>query len=152
MIYIEVIKTKWEPGKVVMRDCSRKDIARFEDYMAYQYVKLVKDRVKAQKYRDKWKPLSRKYLEEKKSKGWSLNTWEATGQLMRELKVKSHRVVGFDNRKIHKESGEKLLSIARKNEYGDFKVPARPLFRLVYWYMRKNIGYFYLKYQRGDYE
>ena len=149
MIYLEVIKVKWEPGKDILAGASKKDIKDFEDYIAQRYVDLVRERVKTQKYSSKWAPLSRRYLQKKKEMGWSLKTWEATGQLMRELKVKSRRVVGFDNRKVHKESGERLLSIARKNEYGSFKVPARPLFRLVYWYMGKNMRYFYDCYVRG---
>lgn len=149
MIYIEVIKVKWEPGKDILAGASKKDIKDFEEYIAQRYVDLVKERVETQKYSAKWAPLSRRYLQEKREKGWSLKTWEATGQLMRELKVKSKRVIGFDNRKVHKESGERLLSIARKNEYGSFKVPSRPLFRLVYWYMSKNIRYFYESYVRG---
>lgn len=150
MIYIEILNLKWEPGRVVMKGSPRKEVLAFESYIAKKYVELVRDRVETQKFKAKWAPLSPRYLGKKKEKGWSLKTWEATGQLMKELKVKSHNVVGFDNRKVHKVSGEKLLAIARKNEYGTSEVPARPLFRLVYWYMSKNIGYFYNRYRGGD--
>lgn len=143
MIYIEVIHVKWEPGKVIMKGCSKKDIKEFESYVAKRYVEMVRLRVQQQKFPYKWAPLSSWYLEEKKKNGWSLKTWEATGQLMKQLKVKSNNVVGFDNRKRHKVSGEKLIDIARKNEYGNLNTPARPLFRLVYWYMRKNIEIYY---------
>ena len=51
-----------------------------------------------------------------------------------------------DNRKRHKGSGERYIDIARKLEYGNFKVPARPLFRIVFYYMSKNVSYFYNKY------
>lgn len=149
MIYIEILKVKWEPGKVIMKGSPKKDIKRFESFVANQYVELVRKRVEQQKFSSKWAPLSPWYLQLKRDKGWSLKTWEATGQLMKDLKVKSKNVVGFDNRKRHKESGEKLLDIARKNEYGNFKTPARPLFRLVYWYMSKNINIYYKKFMEG---
>lgn len=149
MIYLEVIRTKWEPGKEILKDATPKEIKEFETFIANRYVELVKERVETQRYRSKWSPLSRAYLQKKREEGWSLKTWEATGQLMKELKVKSNNVVGFDNRKVHKESGERLLSIARKNEYGSFKVPARPLFRLVYSYMKKSIRFFYNEFERG---
>lgn len=149
MIYIEVIRVKWEPGKSLMDGASPKEIKEFESYIAHKYVQLVKERVDTQKFKSKWSPLSYLYLKEKKEKGLSLKTWEATGQLMKELRVKSKNVIGFDNRKVHKSSGERLISIARENEYGSSKVPARPLFRLVYWYMRKNIRFFYNDFVRG---
>ena len=142
MIYIEPLHLKWEPGKD--RGINSEE---FEQYMAKTYVKLVKERVKTQKYRPQWKSLSRGYLRWKAENNLSLKTWEATGELISNLKVKTHCVVGFDNRRRHKMSGERYLDIARKLEYGNTSIPARPLFRLVYWYMSKNIEFFYNKYK-----
>lgn len=144
MIYIEPIKVSWEPGLEIGVNSEQ-----FEAFMAQTYVNIVKRRVDEQKYKSKWKPLSPKYLKYKEERGWSLKTWYATGELMSNLKVKSKNVIGFDNRKRHKESGEKYLDICRKLEYGSVNVPARPLFRLVYWYMRKNVSYFYKRYRQG---
>ena len=141
MIYIEPIHVKWEPGK--HRGIEDKS---FESYMAQNYVELVKERVREEKYKSKWKPLSPAYKKWKEDNNLSPKTWEATGELMRNLKVKSHNTIGFDNRRRHKMSGEKYIDITRKLEYGNRSVPARPLFRLVYWYMSKNIEFFYVKY------
>lgn len=149
MIYIEPLHLKWEPGKILLKDHPKSEIKAFESFMAEEYVALVKKRVKEQKFAYKWSPLSESYLQIKKQNHWSLKTWEATGQLMKELKVKSNNVVGFDKRKRHKVSGQPLLEIARQNEYGSFKVPARPLFRLVYWYMSKHIAEYYKKFWEG---
>lgn len=141
MIYIEPIHVKWEPGKI--RGVNDK---LFETYMACTYVSLIKERVDNEKYKGRWRALNPEYKKWKIRNNLSPKTWEATGELISGLKVKSNNVVGFDNRKLHKMSGEKYITIARKLEYGDGKIPARPLFRLVYWYMSKNIDFFYDKY------
>lgn len=150
MIYIEPIRVKWEPGSLLLprvRDSlTKKELLDFEDYVAKEYVRIVRSRVATQKFASKWKPLSKRYLQWKREQGLSLKTWEATGQLMKELYYKSNRVIGFDNRKRHKLSGEELLVVARTVEYGDLTVPPRPLFRPVYIYMRKHIQDFYNKY------
>lgn len=146
MIYLEPIKVKWEPGKQFLKGSSRREISDFEDFCAQEYVEQVRRRVALQIGKAKWSPLSAAWLRRKEKMGWSLKFWIATGQLMNELKVKSRRVVGFDNRKVHKVSHTKLLVIARANEYGTFSIPARPLFRPVYWYMRKHIDRVYRDY------
>lgn len=142
MIYIEVIRKKWEPGK----NKDIKDIKTFERFIAEEYVKLVQKRVADQRYRNHWRPLSRRYLEQKKQLGLSLKTWEATGELISNLKVKSKNVVGFDKRKRHKVSGETYNDIARELEYGSTRVPPRPLFRTAQIYMSKNINMYIKKY------
>lgn len=141
MIFIEPIHVKWEPG--IEMGVSSID---FENWIAQVYVDLVKRRVEDQKFKSKWKDLNPHYKRWKEENNLSPKIWEATGELIKGLKVKSKNCVGFDNRKRHKMSGEKYIDIARKLEYGDGRVPARPLFRLVYWYMRKNIRYFYDRY------
>lgn len=149
MIFIEIIGVKWEPGKESISFASRAEKLRFEDWMAREFIRLVKLSVDLQRYRAKWSPLSLAYLNYKRDAGLSLKTWEATGELIGALKYKeSSRRIGFDNRVRHKDSNEKYLEIARKLEYGNLKIPPRPLFRPVYLYMRKNTEFFKDKYRR----
>lgn len=142
MIYIEPIHMKWNPGK----SYNIKYISMFERYIADTFVEIVQDRIDTQKFSSKWKPLSSSWLEFKKRNGLSEKTWEATGSLKNNLKVKKNNVIGFDNRKRYRESHKTYLQVARELEYGTDKIPPRPLFRLVYSYMRKNIRFFIEKY------
>lgn len=149
MIKLEVIGVNWEPGKRAGEFENRKEVLEFEDWMAEEFIRLVKVSVDEQRQRDKWAPLSAPYLAYKRKHGLSLKTWEATGELMENLIYKkSSRVVGFDNRKVHSGSRSKYLVIARSIEYGQLGVHPRPLFRPIYWYMSKNISYFLKKYER----
>lgn len=119
----------------------------FEIWMALEYVRLIKLSVDKQRYKSKWAPLSLAYLQYKRDNNLSLKTWEATGELIKNLKFKRTTMsIGFDEGRVHSDSEESLLKIARTLEYGDLQVPARPLFRQVYWYMSKNIRFFYKKF------
>lgn len=147
MIKIEVLNLAWEPGKEINKQLPLEEQLKFEDWIALEFVKMVQKSVNEQRYRAKWVPLSLAYLAYKRERGWSLKTWEATGELISNLQFKkADRSIGFDAGKRHAGSEETYLSIARRLEYGDLKVPPRPLFRQVYWYMRKNVRYFYNKY------
>lgn len=144
-MYIKIINQKWTPGETFIKD--KRVLKDFDDYMAREYIKTVVRYVKVQKYKQKWAPLSFSYLKEKRRKGLSLNTWEATGELMTGLIYQSKgHIVTFDGRKRHKVSKKPYLDIARQNEYGNLRVPPRPLFRPVYYYMRKHVYQYYLKY------
>lgn len=149
MIRLEVINAKWEPGKRAGNFSTRKEVLEFEDWMANEYIRLIKVSVEEQRQKDNWAPLSKPYLEYKRRHGLSLKTWEATGELIDNLIYKtSTRTIGFDNRKVHSGSGSKYLLIARSVEYGQLGENPRPLFRPIYWYMSKNISYFLDKYSR----
>lgn len=152
MIYIEVLNREWEPGKLLTKKKYRK---AFEDFVAEEYVKLVKKAIKDQRYATNWNPLSTPYFNYKRRNGLSLNMWEATGELGREIIYKkSSRCIGFDNRKRHHPSGIPLLKLARYLEYGTKRndklcIPPRPLFRSAYWYMKKHIRDYYIKFLRS---
>ena len=121
MIYIDVLNKVWD---VPYED------SKFEDYLASLYVVRVKEAITFNLYGMYWKKLNPKYEEYKLSRGYSLNQWEATEALKEHLKVKSNRVIGFDNRLKHY-SHMRYRDLARILEYGNFRVPARPLFRYV---------------------
>lgn len=149
MIRIEVLNQNWEPGEFLLKNWDKREVLRFEDWLAERYIEQVKKAIDLQRYRRKWVPLSISYLMFKQSNGLSEKTWEATGELKESLKYKkSSRTIGFDNRRKHKGSNHTCLEIARRLEYGDLQVPPRPLFRQVYWYLRKDIEYFVEMYRR----
>lgn len=43
--------------------------------------------IKEQRYKTYWAPLSKPYLRFKKKRGWSINTWEATGYLQDQIRA-----------------------------------------------------------------
>ena len=147
MIYLEMLHVRWEPGKEVLSKYSVKEQLRFEEWIAEEFIAQVRKSIDNQRYKSRWAPLSIRYLQQKRDKGLSTKTWIATGEIYKSLKFKkSSRTVGFDNRRKHRNSEETCLQIARKLEYGSLGIPPRPLFRPVYWYMRKNIQFFVRKY------
>lgn len=148
MIRIDIINVEWSPGKNLIKD--QKVLKEFEEFCALKYIDNVRRYV--DKQMKKWVPLSLRYLMYKKKRGWSLKTWEATGELLKGLKFdRRRRAVTFDRRRRHKESGLPYLTIARSNEYGDLTHPPRPLFRPIYLLMRKNTGRLYKEFlkERG---
>lgn len=148
MIIIKPINQQWEPGKILMKGATDEEKRRFENYVADLYVKEYKKVIQNQTYKPQWPPLSRAYLKQKREEGLSLKTWEATGQLKNSLTYKKgSRYVSYGNIR-HKKDGTLLNHIARKLEYGDLITPPRPLFRLLYRNMSKNMGKIYERYRR----
>lgn len=149
MIYIEVLNIRWEPGRFGFPDLSEMQRAKFENWLGEEFVRQIKVSVSLQRYRNQWAPLSVRYLVWKRENNLSLKTWEASGELISNLSYnKRTKKIGFDKRYRHSGSGESYLSIARTLEYGNLQTPPRPLFREVYYYMSKNIKYFYLRYKK----
>lgn len=146
MIRIEPINQTWNPGITLIHD--KHELRSFHDYMAHTYVLEVQDIVKNMRYQHKFSPLNPKYLDYKIDNNLHLGHWIATGDLINNLKVKSHSTVGFDNRKRHY-SNLKYLDLARYLEYGTLRIPPRPLFRLVYERMRRDSSRWYHEW-KGD--
>ena len=151
MIYIQTINKEWTPGIKMLSEQSAQVRKAFEQYIAYEFVSEIKKAIDTQKYKGKWKPLSSHYLAYKKKRGLSPIIWEATKELKTTLKVmhkKNHIEIGWDRRLMHtsikgthtnKKSKTPIYKIAKYMEYGTLRVPPRPLFRLVYQAMSKNI-------------
>lgn len=136
MIYIEVMHSVWYLD----------EDKNFQDYLAQQYVEEVKKAVAAEKYKGSWRALSPGYRAFKANMGLSPKMWEATGELIDNLYVKSNRTVGFDGRKRHSRSRKRYIEIARELEYGSTRVPARPLFRKVLFDMKTDLDKWKQKY------
>lgn len=152
MIYIQTIDKYWTPGEKILEGKSKGYKKDFEYFICREFIRYVQEAIRLQRYKSKWYPLSPRYVEYKRKHGLSLNTWEATGQLKKSLTIlgKSTLTIGWDKRTKHKRSKEKLYKIAIRLEYGSpfKKLPPRPLFRRVYEYFRKNVSYFYKKFQK----
>jgi hypothetical protein len=146
MIWIEVLDIPWEPGKRL----KLRKYRNFEYWLAQRFVKETVKAINAQIYLSKWPPLARGYLEKKRQEGLSTKIWEATSELKNSLKVKKSRriTIGFDGRRHHKSSKEKLADIAKRVEFGSsvMRIPPRPLFREVFRWMNANLGKYYLLY------
>lgn len=150
MIYLQTINKYWNPGERSIKFDSKKSMLDFHRYIADEYCRLVKLSIDKQRFRSKWADLSPGYLAYKRSAGLSTNIWVATGELRDSIKVTykstGNMVVGFDKKRIHKGTKIKLYKLAYYLEYGTLRIPPRPLFRLVYQYMRKHITEFYNRY------
>lgn len=114
----------------------------FLRYLAITMRKMLKYSIRNQYYKSRWKPLNKKYLEFKKSKGLSENIWEATGLLYKSIsyrRVGNRYVIGI-NPKITYKDGTPVYLVARYMEYGTKYMPARPLFKPVLRYIKTNIS------------
>lgn len=146
MITIEIINQEWDAGKELIPYPI--DRLKFQRWLAKEYVKKVQSSVIIGKYSSKLAPLSPDYYVYKVRNHLNPNQWIATGDLINNLQTKGKNgtVIGFDNRKVHKGSHMRYLKLARTLEYGTIRIPARPLFRLVYLIMRKDIKRYYDRY------
>lgn len=135
MIYIEVLNFAWDPsgGK------------KFQRYLAERFVQRIRESIEFQEYAGQWRMLNPAYKKKKIETGLSPNMWEATGELKNALYVKWNNVIGWDGRRKHS-CGMKYKELARKLEYGDGNIPARPLFRLVLLDFRANLDKYYEEY------
>lgn len=144
MIYIEVLKRKWNPGKKMLED--EKETRKFEKFMGNEFIKLCIKAIDEQRY--KWQPLDLEYEYVKYRKGLSLNIWEATGELKNHLKFKERTGrIGFTKGK-HSKAKMTYVKLARILEYGTLRIPPRPLFRNVYRYMNNNMAFFLNKFRK----
>lgn len=152
-ILISVTGYHYTPGKRAFRD-SMSD-KQYKDFLIFLSANLVAEYVNAinnQRYSSKWKPLSLPYYTWKQKKHLSLKIWEATGHLKRQIKMfkkVNFIAVGFMQKDVYPHTSVKVNDIARILEFGsndDKHPPARPLWRLLLMYVRKNISRYYKYY------
>ena len=152
-IIITVTGYTYNPGKNSLRKFLSAE--QYKDFQIYMSEQLLNEFVRAidnQRYAMKsWPPLSVTYRTWKKKHKLSLNIWEATGYLKDNMKIfkKGNLIaVGFMQKDTYPNSSLKVNQVARYVEYGTVKMPARPLFRPITEYMRKNVNRYYKKYQK----
>ena len=132
---------------------SKKQYKDFVIFLAACMVADYNNAINNQRYSSKWRPLSIPYYTWKKKKHLSLKIWEATGHLRRQIKLfkKAGFVsVGFMQRDVYPLTSVKVNDIARILEFGSVSVkdhpPARPLWRPMLLYYRKNVSRYYKAY------
>ena len=160
-IIITVTGYTYTPGRNSIKKNMSPD--EYKDFMIYMSEQLLNEFVRAidnQRYvstrsNNAWKPLSLAYVTWKKKHKLSTNIWEATGHLKKSLKIfkKGNLIaVGFRQTDLYPKSFAKVNDIARFLEYGSRKIqdrpPARPLFRPITIYMRKNVKIYYKRYMK----
>lgn len=154
-MYIRATDYVWQPGKHKLEDTEYELLmSDFARYIAKVYAKTLIKLINTQRWKYKWKKLSKPYLEWKKKNGMSLNIWEATGLLKRSISVrwapaKGAFVVGPSPRVKYTRGNVDVLSVARYMEYGTSKMPARPLFGDAQKYISKNIDRYWRAYLKG---
>ena len=154
-IIISVTGYKYNPGiKSVIKDIED-DSDKVRDFIIYMAVTLaneLKRAIDTQRYKsNKWPPLSISYTSYKKRHGLKLKIWEATGYLKHHIHVfrnGSNIVVGFQEKDVYHKSRVRLNLIAKYVEYGNNKIPARPLFRPILLQVRKHIAQYFQRYLR----
>lgn len=149
MIKIQVLDNKiLDTSRVVDSRATRRQVYEFELYLCDIFIKEVKRCIDTQSI--KWEPLSRPYLLSKARRGLSTNIWEATSQLKNTLSVRKSTgmvlTIGWKRSEHHKGSKIPIYKIARSLEYGTMKIPPRPLFRVVFSKIERNLSKYYEEY------
>lgn len=130
MIKIQVTNTVLRLDRLLGLKMPKEELERFEYYFAKIYIENIKLCINTQAI--KWAPLSFKYLLYKRRKGYSLNIWECKGVLkyrLRYFKKGRYLVIGWTP--TLENNGVLVWRYAQFMEYGTYKTPPRPLFRVV---------------------
>lgn len=141
----------WDPGKKILKGLDQQDKLKFHKFVADEYHGLLIKSIDSQRFKSKWSLLNPEYLKYKITHGYSTNIWELTGELKKSMKVRKRKdiyTIGFPKNKKHSKAKMTYLSLAKIIEFGNVRVPPRPLYRLVLVYMNANIKYFYDKYNK----
>lgn len=152
-VYIQTTEREWRPGTVLIQ----KDypnltfhIGRFAHYMANVMSEEIVKAIDKQRFAHTWAPLSIAYYESKKKKNLSLNIWEATGTFKDNIttyRSNNMWVVGIHRFKMYPGTNIRIYQVAKFMEFGTDRMPARPLFRPLTVYLRKNIRVYWERYR-----
>jgi len=149
-IYIQPLGKEWRPGSRIipmeLPDQARFHLRRFSEFMAVEMASLLQEAIDRQRYAYIWEPLSIEYYEYKKRNYLSLNIWEATGVLKDNIAAfrrGNTYMVGIHPERMYPGTLVPVHRVARWMEYGTKKMPARPLFRPITYFMGKHIRYYW---------
>lgn len=154
MLYLRINVTdeKTTPAQLISKDLPSWVQEEFAKYIAQVLRNEYKKAIDKQRYRYRWKPLSFRYMYYKETYNLSLKIWEATGLLKNSIvyrKRNGYYMVGIDPYKKYK-NGVRVLDVAKCMEYGTSRMPARPLFRPLFEYIRKNIRRYWDKFLKEN--
>jgi hypothetical protein len=150
-VRFQIDDSVWSPGVRLAFAERRPDLLPgFARYMAKICVMELRRAIRTQRYKTTWEPLSVHYSTYKIQKDLSLNTWEATGHLINSItwwEQGDYYVVGIKPSTSYPSNpGLKVSKVAKFLEYGTEKMPARPLFRPLFQYLKKHIRTFWSRY------
>lgn len=152
-IYITPIGYNYNPGVNTIKNTLQ--VKQYKDFQIYAALVIAESIIKAidtQRYKSKkWPPLSVRYVDWKRRKRYSLKIWECTGFMKKHIRVfqkGSFIAVGFMRKDCYPKTRITLNRIAKYVEFGTPKMPARPLFRQIVLYYRKNVSRLFKNYQK----
>jgi len=152
-IYIQTTETEYRPG---IRILEEEGYPQLLNEFALYVSNILKDElvraVDNQRYAHDWEPLSVPYYEYKERNNLSLKIWEATSLLKDSIEVLRKRdyfEVGVSKTQVYPGTLVRVYRVARYMEYGTQDMPARPLFRPLVRYIRKNIRRYWNKFASG---
>lgn len=120
----------------------------FIKYLAKTMRTMLKKSIEFQYYKGRWAPLSPAYLKFKQAHGLSENIWEATGRLHDSISYRKSGdkyIIGIRPNATY-ENGTSVQYVAVCMEYGTENMPARPLFRPVTNFIKRNIRLYWINY------
>lgn len=150
-IYIQTINKEWRPGLRMFPDKYKDYYGEFLFFIAERTQELIVQAIDDQRYKGTkgWPPLSLAYYRHKQRNNLSLKMWEATGFLKNHIEVftKSKRVnVGFRFFVMYPKSHVSPLMVSKVLEFGNDKVPPRPLFKPAVRYISRHIRRYYMEF------
>jgi len=162
MIRIQPVKKHeagaiWSPGIVMATAEERKYLSRFAKYMSDVMSMELEEAIDNQSYiynkYQNWEPLSIAYYEHKRKNNLSLKIWEATSLLKESItywRSDNNWVVGVPRNIYYQKTGVKVHTVVRWMEYGNERMPARPLFRPVRDRLSKDIRMYWERFKKME--
>lgn len=152
-IYITPIGYTYNPGiNKIKESLQPKQYKDFQIYASDIITDAIIKAIDSQRYKStKWPPLSVRYVDWKRRKKYSLKIWECTGFMKKHIRVfrKGNFIaIGFMRKDCYPKTRVTLNQIAKYVEFGTPKMPARPLFRQIVLYYRKNVSRLFKNYQK----
>ena len=141
----------WAPGSRMATDEQTKLLTAFSRRICEIYVKELVDAINSQRYKGKWEPLSKSYLEYKRANGLSTKIWEATSLLKESItyyRSGNSYVIGVNRRLMYPGSRVPVYKVIRWMEFGTSRMPARPLFMPVKRKLERNMRMYWGEFLR----
>lgn len=152
-VFVTVSGYTYNPGISSIKDTLRpKQYKDFQIYASDIIADAFVAAIDSQRYKSThWPPLTIRYVDWKRRKKYSVKIWECTSFMKNHIKVfkKGNFIaLGFMRKDCYPRTAVSLNRIAKYVEFGTVKMPARPLFRPIVLYYRKNVSRLFKNYQK----